>query len=161
MSRRMRVWWVLVCAAVLLLSTTVGVRADGRYHVVRPGETLYSIGRLYGVNPYDIAAANSLANPNIIYVGQYLHIPGCCGPPGPAPVTSVRAVRQYQVSTYPWWPVQAPLRTYRRAPYGWGSHAQPWPSYGYRSYPMPGPWPSYGYPSYPMPGPGPYAPVVW
>ena len=147
MSRRMRVWWVLVCAAVLLLSTTVGVRADGRYHVVRPGETLYSIGRSYGVNPYDIATANNLANPNLIYVGQYLHIPGYYGQHWPAPVTSVRAVRQYQASTYAWWPVQAPVRTYRRAPYGWRSYAYQWPRYGY--------------PSYPMPGRGPYSQVVW
>jgi len=45
------------------------------YHVVRFGETLFSIGRLYGVNPYAIAAANHLPNPNRIYAGQRLYIP--------------------------------------------------------------------------------------
>jgi len=49
-----------------------------RYHVVRFGETLFSIGRLYGVNPWDIAAANHLPNPNQIFAGQRL-----CIPPGP------------------------------------------------------------------------------
>jgi len=46
-----------------------------RYHVVRPGETLFSIGRLYGVNPWAIASANRLYDPNRIYIGQCLYIP--------------------------------------------------------------------------------------
>ena len=45
------------------------------YHRVRWGETLSSIGRLYGVNAYAIARANGLANPNHIYAGQVLVIP--------------------------------------------------------------------------------------
>ena len=45
------------------------------YHVVRRGETLFSIGRRYGVSPWAIAAANHLANPNRIYAGQCLYIP--------------------------------------------------------------------------------------
>lgn len=54
-------------------------------HVVRYGETLFSIGRLYRVNPWAIASYNHLANPNHIYAGQCLRIPpantGCyqCG----------------------------------------------------------------------------------
>jgi hypothetical protein len=47
------------------------------YHYVRYGETLSSIGRLYGVNAYAIARANGLANPNRIYAGQVLLIPTC------------------------------------------------------------------------------------
>ena len=47
------------------------------YHYVRWGETLSSIGRLYGVNAYAIARANGLANPNRIYAGQALLIPTC------------------------------------------------------------------------------------
>ena len=46
-----------------------------RYHVVRFGETLFSIGRKYGVSPWDIAAANHLRNPNRIFAGQCLCIP--------------------------------------------------------------------------------------
>ena len=45
------------------------------YHWVRTGETLSSIGRLYGVNAWAIASANHLANPNHIYAGQRLYIP--------------------------------------------------------------------------------------
>ncbi len=39
-------------------------------HTVKPGETLFSIGRLYNVNPYAIAAANNIPYPYIIYPGQ-------------------------------------------------------------------------------------------
>ena len=44
------------------------------YHVVRPGETLFAIGRLYGINPWWIARSNMIPNPNIIFVGQVLVI---------------------------------------------------------------------------------------
>ena len=44
-------------------------------HVVRAGETLYSIARRYGSTYWAIAMANHLVNPNVIYVGQRLVIP--------------------------------------------------------------------------------------
>jgi LysM repeat protein len=44
-------------------------------HVVQPGETIYAIGRLYGVSPEAIIAANNLANPNLIQPGDTLIIP--------------------------------------------------------------------------------------
>ncbi len=46
-----------------------------RYHVVRRGETLFSIAARYGVTIRQIVAANGLRNPNRIYVGQRLIIP--------------------------------------------------------------------------------------
>jgi LysM repeat protein len=45
------------------------------YHVVQPRETLYCIGRAYGVDPYAIARRNGILNPNLIHVGQELAIP--------------------------------------------------------------------------------------
>ncbi len=45
------------------------------WHTVTRGETLFSIGRYYNVNPWTIASANSLANPNRIYVGQRIYVP--------------------------------------------------------------------------------------
>ncbi len=45
------------------------------YHTVRPSETLFCIGRAYGVDPYAIAAQNSILNPNIIHSGHVLAIP--------------------------------------------------------------------------------------
>ena len=43
-------------------------------HVVQRGDTLYSIARRYGTCVQKITAANGLANPNVIYVGQRLCI---------------------------------------------------------------------------------------
>ena len=45
------------------------------YHTVRSGETLYCIGRAYGVDPYAIASHNGILNPNIIHAGNVLAIP--------------------------------------------------------------------------------------
>jgi LysM repeat protein len=58
-------------------------------HTVKSGETLFSIGRLYNVNPYAIAAANNIPYPYVIYPGQQLTIPtGSTTPPGPTPPPS-------------------------------------------------------------------------
>ncbi len=68
-----------------------GCSNNGSYYVVCYGDTLYSIGRQYNVDPYCIAHANGLWDPNYIYAGQVLYIPGNCNP-------------------YPWHPVNC----------GWG-----------------------------------------
>jgi len=52
-----------------------GVGPTTRYHTVRYGETLSSIGRWYGVSPWAIARANGLYNLNLIYAGESLYIP--------------------------------------------------------------------------------------
>jgi len=46
-------------------------------HVVAAGDNLFRISLRYNVTINDIAAANGIANPNIIVVGQTLTIPGC------------------------------------------------------------------------------------
>ena len=48
-------------------------------HTVRAGETLLSIGRLYGVTPEAIMQLNGLTDPEFIYTGQVLAIPGAEG----------------------------------------------------------------------------------
>ena len=48
----------------------------GIYHVVKPGETLYRIGRAYDLNYAELARVNRLRDPNQIHVGQKLFIPG-------------------------------------------------------------------------------------
>jgi LysM repeat protein len=52
-----------------------GTARTGTSHIVRRGQTLYSIARSYGVNMWAIARANGIANPNYIYAGQRLVIP--------------------------------------------------------------------------------------
>lgn len=45
-------------------------------HRVEPGETLFSLGRKYNKNPYDIARYNNLAAPYGLNAGQVVKIPG-------------------------------------------------------------------------------------
>jgi lipoprotein NlpD len=52
--------------------------AQYREHVVRPGDTLMGIGRLYGQNVNDLVRWNGLANPHQIQVGQRIVV----SPPG-------------------------------------------------------------------------------
>jgi len=72
-----RVSAVLLVAVVLLslILPAAAYAADG-VHVVRRGETLYSIARRYGVSVQAIASANGIRNPSRIYTGQRLRIPG-------------------------------------------------------------------------------------
>ena len=51
------------------------ITAAGGMHTVRAGETLYSLGRTYGVHPFTIARANSLSNNAVLRQGQELRIP--------------------------------------------------------------------------------------
>ena len=63
---------------IILLPATdalpVQPATDQIRHVVRRGETLATIAKQYGRTIWDIAAANGLLNPNLIYVGQTLII---------------------------------------------------------------------------------------
>lgn len=52
-------------------------------HLVRPGESLWTIAQHYATTPQALASANHLANPNRILAGSTLHIPA--GPAAQAP----------------------------------------------------------------------------
>jgi LysM repeat protein len=69
--------------AIAFLSMTVTVLAvspvgadSGIVHVVQWGESLSSIAAHYGVTTQAIVAANGLADPDFVFVGQRLTIPG-------------------------------------------------------------------------------------
>ena len=49
---------------------------DGAAHMVRSGETLFSIGRAYNVSPFAIAEANNLPRNYSVKTGERLRIPG-------------------------------------------------------------------------------------
>ena len=57
----------------------------GARYTVRSGDTLSAIGARFGVPYMDIARANHISTPNLIYVGQQLVIPGRGNTPAPAP----------------------------------------------------------------------------
>ncbi len=74
---------VLVAAALYLLSPATAFAGDCQAeHTVKRGETLWAIGRFYGVDWTGIATENTLANPNLIFPGQEF-----CIPEGTAPVS--------------------------------------------------------------------------
>lgn len=59
------------------------VAGCGQYHTVRAGDTLSDIAWQYGVAPDDLIAHNELYNPNMVFVGQKICIPGSGYAPQP------------------------------------------------------------------------------
>jgi LysM repeat protein len=69
-------------------------RANSAVHIVQWGENLSVIAARYGVTTAAIVQANGIANPNYIYAGQRLVIPGASTSP---PSTPGGATRTYVV----------------------------------------------------------------
>ena len=88
MKRAVSVSLIVLLLAVLLPVKAVNASGWGilGYHYVRPGETLYCIGRAYGVSPWAIAAHNGILNANLIRVGMALAIPNAPATLSPGPV---------------------------------------------------------------------------
>ncbi len=68
-------------------------------HIVQPGENLFRIALRYGLTTQALAAANGIVNPNRIYSGQRLVIPGQgtttpAPPPAPAPTFTSYTVQR-------------------------------------------------------------------
>lgn len=85
------------------VSTTQAAPAEdyGVYHTVRYGETLSVIALNYGVNVYDILAANPhIVNPNLIYYGTVIYIPYYYTPPNPPPAPPQQYCRYYHTVNY-------------------------------------------------------------
>jgi len=54
-------------------------------YTVKPGDVLSLIAQRYGISVHELMRANQIDNPNLIYVGQVLQLPGCLVQPKPAP----------------------------------------------------------------------------
>lgn len=69
---------VLVFAAAMLFAVLVArpALAQETVHVVTGGENLSMIAQRYGLTLAELAAYNGIANPNIVFVGQKIAIPG-------------------------------------------------------------------------------------
>lgn len=75
----MKKYFLIIVLAVVLSVITAGVagaQGRGNIHYVQFGETLYSVSAKYGVSAQAIMAQNGITNPDMIYVGQPLIIPG-------------------------------------------------------------------------------------
>jgi murein DD-endopeptidase MepM/ murein hydrolase activator NlpD len=86
--RRRFLWLVLGLSAVL-------VTADETVHIIRKGDTIYSLARTYGVSTQEIQRLNGIDDPGRIQAGQRIRIPGAStGAALPAQsVTEHRAAR--------------------------------------------------------------------
>ncbi len=82
---------LLILALLLLLGGCAGKL--GSYHTVKKGETLYSISRDYDVPVQKIAQVNALRNPDVIYPGERLYIPGVRKAGATASTASVASVK--------------------------------------------------------------------
>lgn len=73
--------------------------AGGGEHTVRAGETLYSLGRSYGVHPFAIAKLNGLDNNTALRQGQTVRIPK--GGSGAGPVAAAKPSTSAPSATQP------------------------------------------------------------
>ncbi len=74
----------LILPFFLLLA--VFLCAQDRIHVLKKGETLYSVARIYGVEYQELLRINKIDDPHKLQVGQKITIPG--KPPAPPPDAS-------------------------------------------------------------------------
>lgn len=88
-----------------LTSAPTALAGEERIHTVRPGETLSSIARRYGLNYVQLARYNGIANPNLVRPGQKLRIPAsgaarpAAQPTRVVPTTTTRRAGQSPVAT--------------------------------------------------------------
>ncbi|MGI9248850.1 MAG: peptidoglycan DD-metalloendopeptidase family protein [Woeseiaceae bacterium] len=72
---------IVVCLVMLLVSCggTSRWQDSPQTHIVRKGETLFSIAWRYGENPSDVARWNQLGDGSLIYPGQVLRLTPASG----------------------------------------------------------------------------------
>ena len=63
-------------------------------YTVQPGDMLSVIAQEYGVTVGDMMQVNGISDPNLIYVGQVLQIPGCGQSMGPEPYMGQQGMTQ-------------------------------------------------------------------
>ncbi len=96
-SVRLVAAWIALLAAVWLVQPA---HAQDNIHVVSGGENLSTIARRYGMTMQELAAYNGIVNPNLVYVGQQIQIPGTGQSPqalAPAGATALPGEAGYHV----------------------------------------------------------------
>ena len=75
------------------------VSPEGRFHVVKAGETGIAIARAYGLAWRDLIALNKLQEPFVLRVGQRLRLTPVLTPtPRPAPQTLEQRARAFEIT---------------------------------------------------------------
>jgi LysM repeat protein len=75
---------ILALVLTAAVPAVIAAPAQDTTYTVRPGDNLYRIALQFGVSVNDIVRRNNIANPNLIFVGQVLTIPGASGPAQPS-----------------------------------------------------------------------------
>ena len=70
------VMFLIASILLLLIDSYALATVEGVYHLIRRGETVWLISRVYGVDMETIAKANDLSSSMKIIAGQHLFIPG-------------------------------------------------------------------------------------
>ena len=91
-------------------------RPQGTYHVVTPGETLFRIGKAYGVTYQELARVNGIKDAGQIRVGQRIFIPGATRPLPVETITPAEPAPAAPVSPEPGfetflWPVNGTINS--------------------------------------------------
>ncbi len=107
----------LTVGQVLNLPATGGPSIFTQEHIVQTGQTLRSIGELYGISWEELASVNNLPNPNLLQVGQTLIVPAFGSTPVTTPVpqpvaTQAPVVVATQAPPQQQAPQQTQLQTY-------------------------------------------------
>lgn len=107
-------------AAALALSGAVALAAEAATYSVRPGDTLSAVAVSTGVGVSELVALNDVADPDLLRVGQVLHLPS--GAEVARPALSSRGARAAPQTFV--WPLRGRITTdfAERGPYwsrGW------------------------------------------
>jgi lipoprotein NlpD len=91
-------------------------RPQGTYHVVAPGETLFRIGKAYGVTHQELARVNGIKDAGQIKVGQRIFIPGATRPVPVETITPAEPAPAAPVSPEPGfetflWPINGTINS--------------------------------------------------
>jgi lipoprotein NlpD len=75
----MRLILIKFCLLIVFLALTAcgaNVRSTGLYHIVKKGQTLYTISKVYGIDEIYLARINKISDPTQLRIGTRIYIPG-------------------------------------------------------------------------------------
>ncbi|MCO6450439.1 MAG: peptidoglycan DD-metalloendopeptidase family protein [Caldilineales bacterium] len=94
-------WKIVFCFFVILFAVTRPLHAQEeepqRVYEVSAGDTLITIAERFGLPVEAIISANNLANPDLIYAGQQLVIPGLTAPPAEPETEAIMRLATYRL----------------------------------------------------------------
>ncbi|MBI1733363.1 MAG: LysM peptidoglycan-binding domain-containing protein [Gammaproteobacteria bacterium] len=82
------------------VAAPLAAAAPAGFHTVRPGDTLWDIGRRHGVSPAQLAAWNGLGGQTLLQPGQKLRVSMPESPPRPASLVAAAYVNQLPAASY-------------------------------------------------------------